>query len=176
MSIFSDIAEAGLNALAQYAPTLATMIGGPLAGTAVSALESVLGLTPTGDAGKALAACANATPDQILALKAEDNRHAEALQKAGIDLETLAQKDRDSARLRESAVKDWIPGILAIGLTLGFFGLLAYLMGHEPPAGSHDILLTMLGALGSAWIGMTSYYFGSSKGGDALAARLVKSG
>ena len=53
MSIFSDIAEAGLNSLAQYAPTLATMIGGPLAGTAVSAIESVLGITPTGDASKA---------------------------------------------------------------------------------------------------------------------------
>ena len=56
MSIFSDIAEAGLNSLAQYAPTLATMIGGPLAGTAVTAIESVLGITPTGDANKALAA------------------------------------------------------------------------------------------------------------------------
>ncbi len=172
MSIFSDIAEAGLNSLAQYAPTLATMIGGPLAGTAVTAIESVLGITPTGDANKALAACANATPEQILALKAEDNRHAEALQKAGIDLETLAQKDRDSARQREIAVKDWVPGVLAIVLTVGFFGLLGWLVSHEPPVGSRDILNIMLGALGAGWGTMVSYFYGSSKGADAMAAKL----
>lgn len=165
MSIFSDIAETGLSALATYAPTLATMIGGPLAGTAVSALESILGIAPTGDSQKALAAVANATPDQILALKAEDNRHFEALQKAGIDLETLAGADRKSARDREIAVRDWVPACLAILVTVGFFGLLGYLVGHEAPAGSRDILNIMLGSLGTGWVQMLSYYYGASATG-----------
>ena len=175
---FSKLASQGLSALAEFAPTLASMIGGPFAGTAVSALENVLGLTSTGDANVALAAVTKATPDQMLSLKAEDNRHAEVMEKLGQNVDELAAKDRDSARQRESAVKDWVPGALAVLLTFGFFGLLSYLMGHEPPAGSHDILLTMLGALGSAWVAMTSYYFGSSAGSAAKDAtiRLVAGG
>ena len=65
MSMIDD----ALGALAQVAPTIATMIGGPLAGTAVSALESVFGLNPTGDKIAALQAVSTATPDQLLALR-----------------------------------------------------------------------------------------------------------
>ena len=158
MSMIDD----ALGALAQVAPTIATMIGGPLAGTAVSALESVFGLNPTGDKIAALQAVSTATPDQLLALRQEDNRHGEALGKMGLDRDTLAAAERDSARKREMAVRDKIPGILAIGLTVGFFGLLGWLVAHEPPAGSRDILNIMLGSLGTGWVTMLAYYFGSS--------------
>lgn len=151
-----------LGVLGKVAPTIATMLGGPLAGTAVSALESVLGLDQTGDKDAALRAVVGATPDQLLSLKQEDNRHAETLEKIGLDRETLAAGDRDSARKREMEVKDWVPGVLAIGLTLGFFGLLGWLVAHEPPQGSRDILNIMLGSLGTGWVTMLAYYFGSS--------------
>ena len=80
----------------------------------------------------------------------------------GLDRDTLAAAERDSARKREMAVRDKIPGILAIGLTVGFFGLLGWLVAHEPPAGSRDILNIMLGSLGTGWVTMLAYYFGSS--------------
>ena len=158
MSILDD----GLSLLTTVAPTIASMLGGPLAGQAVTALEGVLGLTPTGDKDASLKALAGATPEQLLTLKQEDNRHAEALAKLGLDADSLAASDRDSARKREMAVKDYTPSILAIGLTVGFFGLLGWLVGHEPPAGSRDILNIMLGSLGTGWITMLAYYFGSS--------------
>ena len=177
----TSLASQGLSALAEIAPTLAGMVGGPLAGTAVTALESVLGLGANTDANgapdlnKALAAVVGATPDQLLALKAEDNRHAEALQKAGLDLEVLQAKDRDSARQREAAVKDWVPQALAVLLTVGFFGLLFWMAIHETPPGSRDVLNIMTGALASGWVNVISYYFGSSKGADDLRkASLVK--
>lgn len=160
MSFMDD----ALGVLGAVAPTIATMLGGPLAGTAVTALETALGLDPTGDKDAALRAVAGATPEQLLALKAEDNRHAEVLEKMGLDRETLAASDRDSARKREMEVKDWVPGALAIGLTLGFFSLLGWLVAHEPPQGSRDILNIMLGSLGTGWITMLAYYFGSSSG------------
>lgn len=60
------------------------MIGGPFAGAAVTAIESALGLPATGDKEAALKAVAGASPEQLLALKAEDNRHAEATEQLGI--------------------------------------------------------------------------------------------
>ena len=90
------------------------------------------------------------------------------MQKLGFEnieaLESIAAADRANAREREIKTQDWTPKALGISITLGFFGLLYYLLRHEPPNGSRDILNIMLGSLGSAWIGVVSYYFGSSAG------------
>ncbi|MDO8608261.1 MAG: hypothetical protein Q7R40_17130 [Phaeospirillum sp.] len=97
MSIMDD----ALGVLGKVAPTIATMLGGPLAGTAVMAIEQALGIDPTGDKDAALAAVASATPEQLLALKAEDNRHAEAMEKLTQDRLKLGNDDRGSARSRD---------------------------------------------------------------------------
>jgi hypothetical protein len=70
--------QTAISTVAKFAPTVASMLGGPLAGTAISALESLLGLSPAPDASTddrasaAAAAVAGATPDQVLALKRAD--------------------------------------------------------------------------------------------------------
>jgi UDP-N-acetylmuramyl pentapeptide phosphotransferase/UDP-N-acetylglucosamine-1-phosphate transferase len=90
------------------------------------------------------------------------------MQKLGFEdveaLEAIAAGDRANARDREVKTKDWAPKALGIAITLGFFGLLFFLLRHEPPEKSRDILNIMMGSLGSAWIGVVTYYFGSSAG------------
>lgn len=136
------------------------------------ALAKVLGVEDSraGDDTALAAAVQGATPDQLILLKRADQDFALQMQKLGFDsireLEAIAAGDRVDARAREIKTGDWTPKALGIGITLGFFGLLGYLMRHEPPAGSRDILNIMLGSLGSAWIGVTTYYFGSSAGSD----------
>jgi hypothetical protein len=114
------------------------------------------------------AAVAGATPEQILALKQADNDFAVKMQALGFshetELEQLAVNDRNSARQREMTVRDRIPAILAIGVTVGFFGILLYMLKAGLPNDGREPLLLMLGSLGAGWTSVMAYYFGSSAG------------
>jgi hypothetical protein len=109
-------------------------------------------------------AVATATPDQLVALKKADQDFQVALQNLDLSAEKIAADDRSNARSLEASTHDWVPGVLMMFLTGGFFGLLAYLASHDIPAGNRDLLNIMLGSLGTAWTGGVTYYYGSSAG------------
>lgn len=92
------------------------------------------------------------------------------LEKAELDhaekIMALDQADRSSARARQMAVKDVVPSILAGGVTLGFFSLLTMLIFRSIPESSKAVVYVMIGSLGTAWISIIGYYFGSSAGSD----------
>lgn len=78
-------------------------------------------------------------------------------------------KDIDSARqMQISALKQesWFAKnyihILSSIITIGFFGLLWYMVKFDVPAANKDMLNIMLGSLGTAWITCVAFYFGSS--------------
>lgn len=87
-------------ALAGVAPTLAAMLGGPLAGAAVTALEGAFGLAPGAgaDAVTSVMQSGSMTPDVLAAVRAADQRHAELMGQQGIDVMRL-NADRDAAQL-----------------------------------------------------------------------------
>jgi hypothetical protein len=69
---------------------------------------------------------------------------------------------------------DWIPRVLAIMITVGFFGILVWmLLKGMPPTGT-EALLMMLGALGTAWTGVVNFYYGSSAGSKAKTEAMQK--
>ena len=92
-----------------------------------------------------------------------------------IDLERIAAGDRDSARQMQRETKDWVPKLLAIVITIGFFGILVWMLVMGMPQTGTEALLMMLGALGTAWTGVVNFYYGSSAGSkaknDLLAAK-----
>jgi len=144
--------------LAQIAPGIATALGGPLAGLAVTAISKALGVDEkdvqsTIESGKL-------TADQLSSIKQAEIELQKQANELGLDFEKLATDDRKSARDMQVATKSIIPAVLAIGVTIGFFGILVGLMTDNVT--KSDALLLMLGSLGTAWTAIVSFYFGSS--------------
>jgi len=147
----------------QIAPTIATALGGPLAGLAVDAVSKAIGVDPkdvqdTINSGKLSA-------EQIVSIQQAELTLKTKAQEMGLDFEQLAVTDRKSARDMQMSVKSWIPPILAIGITIGFFGIMYGMMsGHFQ---SSEALMMLIGSLGTAWTGVISFYFGSSASSQA---------
>jgi hypothetical protein len=153
-----------LNLVRTVAPSLATAVGGPLAGMATRAISDALLGKPDGTEDELIDAAAKASPDQLLALKKAEQDFAVRMRELEIDLQRIDAADRNSAREREVKTGDWTPKALAGAVTLGFFGVLGYMIAYGLPTQGGEALLVMLGTLGTAWGGIVSYYFGSSAG------------
>lgn len=159
------------------APVLGTALGGPLGGAAASQIAKSLLGTENATATEIEQAVKNATPEQLAALKKVDYDFQVRMQELGLDLERINQQSVADARAREIAIKDKVPALLAGGVTLGYFGVLAYMLKSGVPASGGDALLVMLGALSGAWGAVMTYYFGSSAGSakkNELLAKGVK--
>jgi hypothetical protein len=146
--------------LKQIAPTLATALGGPLAGLAVDAISKAVGIDPK-DVTKTIAE-GKLTADQIAQIKTAEIAMAARAQELDLDFAKIAVDDRKSARQMQVSTQSWIPGGMAILVTLGFFGILIGLMTEHFK--TSDALMLMLGSLGTAWTGIIAFYFGSSAG------------
>jgi len=150
--------------LEQIAPTIATCLGGPLAGLAVTAVSKALGIdedkvNDTIQDGKLNA-------DQITSIKQAEIELQSKAQELGLNFETLAVQDRSSARDMQKSTNSFIPPVLSILVTVGFFGILVALMLGKVDS-NNQALMIMLGSLGTAWTGIIAFYFGSSAGSQA---------
>jgi len=158
--------------LKQIAPTIATCLGGPLAGLAVSAISKALDIAPDDvqnviDSGKLSA-------DQIAQIKVAELGLQKSAQELGLNFEELAVEDRKSARDMQSITKSSVPAILSYGITVGFFGILTcLLLGYAQE--NNQPLLVMLGSLGTAWICVVSFWFGSTNGSQKKDQMLFNS-
>src|SRR3972149_975876 len=116
-------------------PMLGTALGGPLGGAAASFIADKLGIQEkTIEAVSEVLNSGKMSADQIASLKLAEIDFQKFLEANKIELAKLDVEDRTSARAREVAVKDWIPGILALLLTGGFFGVLVYMLQYGAPA------------------------------------------
>lgn len=158
------------DALGKIAPVLGMALTGNIPGAAAAAIGTIadaLGLdSKTPEAIET--AMKGMTPEQAVALKRADQQFAldqlKEMHRAAEEAERIASQDRDSARKREIAVKDYTPMILAYIVSLGFFGVLGFMLTQSIPDTGKEALLIMLGSLGAAWTGVIAYYFGSSAG------------
>ena len=109
--------------LKTVAPTIATALGGPLAGVAVKALgDKILGKGEgdTTTEEEISNAIMGGDPETLLKAKQAEEQFKLEMEKLGIEREKLVYEDIASARQREMAVKDNMPLILGLGAVVAF--------------------------------------------------------
>ena len=157
--------------LRQIAPTIATAMGGPLAGMAVSAISKAIGVDP--EKVTDLISSNKLTADQIAQVKIAEIELQKQAQELGLNFARLEVEDRKSARDMQAATRSMMPPIRAGAVTVGFFGIMVMMFIGQVDSNNPAILM-MLGSLGTAWTGIIAYYFGSSAGSQAKTEMLSK--
>jgi hypothetical protein len=174
-----------LTVVEKLAPTIASVLGGPLLGGGVAALEGVFGLTPApstsmDDRQAAVAAAiSGATPEQLGAMRKSDQDFAARMAEAGFkDTETLAAltvQDTVSARVMQASNKSWTPPILTWLITLGFFGMIGLLFYVDIPKANQALVYSLTGTLGTAWLIAVHFWYGSTQGSQNKDVLLANS-
>ena len=161
--------------IGSVAPSIATALGGPLAGMATKALSQALLGNENGSEDDLRAAMSNASPEQLSVLKKIDADFKVQMKSLDIDLEALAVDDRKSARSMQTETKDWIPRALAVSVTLGYFSIIAFVLISGLPMNGSEVLLMLLGTLSAGWTGVMAFYFGSSSGSQKKDSMIYNS-
>jgi len=150
-----------MNWLEQVAPTIATALGGPLAGLAVEAVSKALGVS--GDEAKNILDEGKMSADQIAQVKVAELELQKQAQALGLNFEQLAVQDRSSARDMQIATKSFLVPTLAIIIVVSFIGVVVGTMmglSHIESA----MAGTLVGYLSAKAEQVVAFYFGSSAG------------
>jgi len=147
--------------LAAIAPTLATVIGGPLAGTATKFLTGKLLGKETTDTAELEQFILGASPEQLANIKSLDNEFKLEMERLGIDVFKLEVADKGNARMHN---KDSImPSVMVVMLSVFVVGIVYLLFFYEPPEGSRDVLFMLLGIVVKEWANAMHYWYGTTR-------------
>lgn len=177
-----------LSVVAKLAPTIAACVGGPLAGGAVTALESVFGITAQPNSSMdsrqdaVAAAISGATPEQLAAMRKADQDYSARMAEAGFkDVETLAGltvQDRVSARNMQTSTRSWMPPVLGGAIIAGSLAAAAAILAGKVSYSNTTeatMIGTVIGYLFSEAKAVLSFYFGSSSSSDRKTELLAQS-
>lgn len=144
------------------APLLGTALAGPLGGAAAAFLADKLGAKEK--TVEAIMESLNTpmTPEQLAGIKTAEIEFKKFLEQNKIDMAKLEVENVRSARDTFANTRSKTPELLSYLITLGFFGILSYMLTMDSKPS--EPLLIMLGSLGTAWIAVCNFWFGSTAG------------
>ena len=162
--------------LKTLAPTLASALLGPLGGVAVAAIGKVIGIPDaTTEKLSKVFEDGKLTPEHLAEIQRLELQYKAEESERGFRYAELEFKSADSARAMQVATNSTTPTILTYLLTVGFFGILGWMLHDESVVESAPIMI-MLGSLGTAWTSSVAFWFGSthgSQGKDKLLANSI---
>ena len=178
MGILDDLG----NAIGKIAPTIATALGGPLAGAGVAVLAKALGLEDPEKpvpATRVMEAMKTMTPEQAAAIRKADNDFRERMRELDIEEVALHVEDRKSARKTWVETKSLTVPLLAAIVIAAFIAALAGVFwlavrDDEMNATMATLVGAVVGYASAKADQVVSFFFGSSQGSkektDALAS------
>ena len=160
--------------LSGIAPTVASALLGPLGGVAVAGLTKILGIDggTVADVTKAIAD-GRVTPEQVAEIRKLELQYQADEKERGFRYAELEFKNTDSARAMQSSTHSPFPAWLSAGITLGFFGILGFML-YDPRVVDSPPLLIMLGSLGAAFGAVVNFWLGSNSGSNRTKELLAQ--
>lgn len=157
-------------------PTLGTALGGPIGGIAASFIADKLGVQEkTVKAVTEALSTGSLTPDQLSQLKLAEIEFQKYLKDNNIKLEEIAAADRGSARDMLKSTRSYVPATLTFGITAGYFVVLIGMMMKWFEVSDSQVMLIMLGQLGTAWGVTIAFWFGTTSGSKDKTEMLANS-
>jgi len=155
--------------LGTVAPGLATMLGGPLAGMATSAVMGYFGIESTGDATQdedlLSRAVMGMSPADAVELKKVEADLAVELKKADVDIYKVEVEDRISARImREKLGGDYLAATIAILVVIGWLVVNYTIFSKVEAFPNKEIITGGMRTLDAALMCVLFFLFGSSSG------------
>jgi hypothetical protein len=161
--------------LKTIAPTIATAMGGPLAGMAVDAIGNALGMKDaTKEQVKDLLASGTLTSDQMASIKQADASLKVRMKELEIDMEKVHAGDRNSAREMAARTGDvWTPRIMALVVFI-VWGAVNYKLFNGTINGDmRELVARALGTLDAVLMAVIYYYYGSSSSSAAKTEAMM---
>lgn len=169
------------NIVGSVAPFLGNLIGGPLGGTALTALSNAIFGKPDASEQDIMSALSNASPEVIAKIKQAEIEAKVELRKADVEEQKAFLADVQDARSRQIKYgetfgkDDPMIRFVVIVTVLGFFTTLFSLFFLDIPQTARDIIVFMSGVVGAKFGSIHDYYIGSSIGSkkkdDVLSKR-----
>lgn len=155
--------------LKTIAPTIATAMGGPLAGMAVDAIGNALGMKDaTKEQVKDLLASGTLTADQMASIKQADASLKVRMKELEIDMEKVHAGDRNSAREMAARTGDvWTPRVMALVVFLVWGAVNYKLFNGTINSDMRELVARALGTLDAVLMAVIYYYYGSSSSSAA---------
>ena len=162
--------------LKTIAPMVGTALGGPLGGAAAAFIADKLGIeSKTVEAVSKVLNDGKLTPEQIVSVKQAEVEFQKFLESNKIKLEEIAAADRGGARDMLKTTRSYVPATLTFGITIGYFVVLIGMMLKMFEVADSQVMLIMLGQLGTAWGVTIAFWFGTTSGSKDKTEMLANS-
>ena len=143
-----------------------SLIGGLVptiaAGMAVNMVADALGCKP--EPRSIEQALGDATPEQLIRLKAAEQEFEVQMKQMDIDVFALETQDIQDARSKFG--NDWTPKVLGLLSMMGFMSYIFFITAFPIDDSSDDIVMLIIGSLTGIATAVISFYFGSSNKRD----------
>lgn len=148
--------------IGSVAPTLATALGSPIAGAAVSVIAEAMGCEPNERAVEK--AMQTATPEQLAEIKKAELVFEARMKELDVDVFALETQDKQDAR--KNFAKDWTARIIGLMMVTFFCAYIAMITVMPPEQNSMELINLVLGYMGGLVSAVVSFYFGASQKQD----------